>query len=140
MMNQYKKQLKIFIVLRYALLAISIIFNMLIDQPSELRLIVDKYQYDYFTLIDEEAINIIYWIYTTIQLLILPIMFWKSKISAIYICLSLHLCDFIILYGGSFGVVSNVIDNLSILTAFIDGIICCFIYVNNSSNIMASAD
>lgn len=139
-MNQYKKQLKIFIVLRYALLAISIIFNMLIDQPSELRLIVDKYQYDYFTLIDEEAINIIYWIYTTIQLLILPIMFWKSKISAIYICLSLHLCDFIILYGGSFGVVSNVIDNLSILTAFIDGIICCFIYVNNSSNIMASAD
>jgi len=140
MMNQYQKQLKIFIVTRYALLALSIIFNMLIDQPSELRLIVDKYQYEFLTLIDGESINIIYWIYTTIQLLILPIMFWKSKISAIYICLTLHLCDFIILYGGSFGVVSNVIDNLSLLTAFIDGIICCFIYVNNSSNITANAD
>jgi hypothetical protein len=140
MMNQYQKQLKIFIVTRYALLALSIIFNMLIDQPSELRLIVDKYQYEFLTLIDGESINIIYWIYTTIQLLILPIMFWKSKVSAIYICLSLHLCDFIILYGGSFGVVSNVNDNLLLLTAFIDGIICCFIYVNNSSNITANAD
>ena len=139
-MNQYQKQLKIFIVTRYALLALSIIFNMLIDQPSELRLIVDKYQYEFLTLIDGESINIIYWIYTTIQLLILPIMFWKSKVSAIYICLSLHLCDFIILYGGSFGVVSNVNDNLLLLTAFIDGIICCFIYVNNSSNITANAD
>jgi len=139
-MNQYQKQLKIFIVTRYALLALSIIFRMLIDQPSELRLIVDKYQYEFLTLIDGESINIIYWIYTTIQLLILPIMFWKSKVSAIYICLSLHLCDFIILYGGSFGVVSNVNDNLLLLTAFIDGIICCFIYVNNSSNITANAD
>ena len=139
-MNQYQKQLKIFIVIRYALLAISIIFNILIDQPSELRLIVDKYQYEFLTLIDGESINIIYWIYTSIQLLILPIIFWKNKISAIYICLSLHLCDFIILYGGSFGVVSNVIDNLLLLTSFVDGIICCFVYVNNSSSTIGNKD
>jgi len=136
MMNQYQKHLKIFIAIRYALLAISIIFNMLIDQPSELRLVVNKYQYEFLTLIDGESINMIYWIYTSIQLFVLPIMFWRNKISAIYVCLSLHLCDFIILYGGSFGVVSNVIDNLLLLTTFVDGLICCFIYVNNSSSNM----
>ena len=139
-MNQYQKQLKIFIVIRYTLLAISIIFDILIDLPSELRLIVDKYQYEFLTLIDGESINIIYWIYTSIQLLILPIMFWKNKISAIYICLSLHLCDFIILYGGSFSVVSNMNNNLLLLTSFVDGIICCFVYVNNSLSTLRNTD
>jgi hypothetical protein len=130
MKNNFK-QLNILILIRSFLLIASVVASVIVDWPPELRQMTEKYNYEFLSLIDESVVNIIYWIYTAIQFLILPIIFWKNKIYSIYICLALHLLDFILLYGGHFDVISSFSSNLFQLAAFVDGLICSLIYIDN---------
>jgi len=130
MKNNFK-QLNILILIRSFLLIASVVASVIVDWPPELRQMTEKYNYEFLALIDESAVNVIYWIYTAIQFIILPIIFWKNKIYSIYICLALHLLDFILLYGGHFDVISSFSSNLFQLAAFVDGLICSLIYIDN---------
>jgi hypothetical protein len=130
MKNNFK-QLNILILIRSFLLIASVVASVIVDWPPELRQMTKKYNYEFLSLIDESVVNIIYWIYTAIQFLILPIIFWKNEIYSIYICLALHLLDFILLYGGHFDVISSISSNLFLLAALVDGLICSLIYIDN---------
>jgi hypothetical protein len=131
MKNQFQKQLNILILIRSFLLIASVVASAMVDWPPELRQMTEKYNYEFLALINESAVNIIYWIYTAIQFIILPIIFWKNKKYSIYICLALHLLDFILLYGGHFDVISSFSSNLFLLAALVDGAICSILYLDN---------
>jgi hypothetical protein len=140
MKNKFQKQLNILILLRSLLLIASVVASVIVDWPPELRQMTEKYNYEFLALIDESAVNVIYWIYTAIQFIILPIIFWKNKIYSIYICLALHLLDFILLYGGHFDVISSISSNLFLSAALVDGAICSILYLNNYLNTMQKID
>ena len=128
MKNQFQNQMDILIVLRSFLLIASVVASVIVDWPLEFRQMTEKYNFQFLALIDESLVNIIYWIYTAIQFLILPIIFWKNKIYSTYICLALHLLDFTMLYGGQFNVISSIGSNLFLLATLVDGMICSLIY------------